>query len=137
MQKTVNAIQYPFAIDGGLGQLAIESDYGEHVEQLMKQVLFTNPGERINRPDFGCGIRRMVFAPNSPESASLAQVTIYQALEKWLGPLIKVDSEANIADLSLSASLDRGFDTTFLEYPLSVDVPIDFMKLPQVDPIGS
>jgi len=91
MQKTVYAIDYPFAIDRGLGQLAIEHDYAEHVEQLMKQVLFTNPGERINRPDFGCGIRRMVFAPNSTESASLAQVTIYQALGKWLRTLIKVD----------------------------------------------
>lgn len=106
MQKTVNAIQYPFAIDGGLGQLAIESDYGEHVEQLMKRVLFTNPGERINRPDFGCGIRRMVFAPNSPESASLAQVTIYQALEKWLGPLIKVDQvEVNAVEETLNIKI--------------------------------
>lgn len=91
MQKTVYAIDYPFAIDGGLGQLALQTDYAEHVEQLMKQLLFTNPGERINRPDFGCGIRRMVFAPNSQQSASLAQVTIYQALEKWLSTVIKVD----------------------------------------------
>jgi len=91
MQKTVYAIEYPFAIDRGLGRLAIQADYAEHVEQLMKQLLFTNPGERVNRPDFGCGIRRMVFAPNSQESASLAQVTIYQALEKYLGTVIRVD----------------------------------------------
>ena len=91
MQRTVHAIDYPFAIDSGLGQLAIETDYAEHVEQLIKQVLFTNPGERINRPEFGCGIRRMVFAPNSQEAASLAQVTIYQALEKWLNTVVKVD----------------------------------------------
>jgi phage baseplate assembly protein W len=94
MQKTVYAIDYPFAVDSGLGQLAIESDYAEHVEQLMKQLLFTNPGERINRPDFGCGIRRMIFAPNSTESANLAQVAIYQALEKWLSDVIKVDEVA-------------------------------------------
>ena len=91
MQKTVCAFQYPIAIDAGLGRLTVQTDYAEHVEQLIKQVLFTNPGERINRPDFGCGIRRMVFAPNSQGSASLAQVTIFQALEKWLGVLIKVD----------------------------------------------
>jgi phage baseplate assembly protein W len=91
MEKTVYAIDYPFAIDGGLGQLAVQTDYAEHVEQLMKQLLLTNPGERVNRPDFGCGIRRMVFAPNSQESASLAQVTIYQALETWLSSVIKVD----------------------------------------------
>ena len=91
MQRAVSAIDYPIAIDGGLGRLAMQIDYAEHVEQLMKQLLFTNPGERVNRPEFGCGIRRMVFAPNSQESASLAQVTIYQALEKWLSSVIKVD----------------------------------------------
>jgi phage baseplate assembly protein W len=91
MQKTVYAFDYPLAIDTGLGRLAVQTDFAEHVEQLIKQVLYTNPGERINRPDFGCGIRRMVFAPNSQESASLAQITIYQALEKWLGSLIKVE----------------------------------------------
>ena len=91
MQKNVYAIEYPFAVDEGLGRLAVQTDFATHVEQLMKQVLFTNPGERINRPDFGCGIRRMVFAPNSQESASLAQVTIFQAMEKWLGTLVKVN----------------------------------------------
>ena len=91
MQKRVYAFEYPFAIDAGLGRLAVQTDYAKHVEQLIKQVLLTNPGERVNRPDFGCGIRRMVFAPNSEDSASLARLTIYQALEKWLGPLIKVD----------------------------------------------
>ena len=61
-----------------------------YVEQMIRQVLFTNPGERINRPDFGCGIRRMVFAPNSDVSANLTQVIINQALERWLGTLIEV-----------------------------------------------
>ena len=91
MPKLITAIRYPFAVDTGLGRLAQENDYPAHVEQLMRQVLFTNPGERINRPDFGCGIRRMVFAPNSESSASLTQVTVFQALEKWLGNLIEVD----------------------------------------------
>ncbi len=91
MQKNVYAVEYPIAVDKGLGQLALQTDFAAHVEQLMKQVLFTDPGERINRPDFGCGIRRMVFAPNSQESASLAQVTIFQAMEKWLGTLVKVN----------------------------------------------
>ena len=57
----------------------------------MKQVLFTNPGERINRPDFGCGIRRMVFAPNSDVTANLSQVMINQSLEKWLSTVIEVN----------------------------------------------
>lgn len=91
MNTPISSIHYPFAIDAGIGRLAEETDYATHVEQLIKQVLFTAPGERINRPDFGCGLRRMVFAPNSDVTASLTQVTIFQALEKWLDTLITVD----------------------------------------------
>lgn len=95
MPESFSSIHYHFGIDKGLGRLSVEENYAEHVEQMIKQVLFTNPGERINRPDFGCGIRRMVFAPNSEVSASLTQITVYQALEKWLGNLIDV-SQVNV-----------------------------------------
>src|SRR3954454_15137096 len=90
MNQQIHSIHYPFAIDKGLGTLAEEPDYSQHVEQMIKQILFTNPGERINRPDFGCGIRRMVFAPNSDVTANVTQVMIHQALEKWMGNLIEV-----------------------------------------------
>lgn len=98
MEKPITSVRYPFAVDAGLGQLALESDYEEHVEQLILQVLFTNPGERINRPDFGCGLRRMVFAPNSEATASLVQVTVVQALEEWLSDVIDV-SEVTVKAL--------------------------------------
>ena len=91
MAKPITAIHYPFGVDTGLGRWAVESHYAAHVEQLMRQVLLTNPGERMNRPDFGCGLRRMVFTPNTEATASLTQVSIYQALDKWLGRLIEVD----------------------------------------------
>ena len=91
MNNKTHSIHYPFAIDKGFGNLAEETDYRRHVEQMMKQVLFTNPGERINRPDFGCGIRRMVFAPNSDVTANLSQVIINQALERWMGTVIEVN----------------------------------------------
>ena len=91
MPTTFPSIKYPFAVDAGRGRLAEEEDYAEHVEQLMMQVLFTAPGERINRPDFGCGVKRLVFAPNSAVTAALAQVTIFQSLTKWLGSAITVD----------------------------------------------
>jgi uncharacterized protein len=91
MNNKIHSIHYPFAIDKGFGKLAEEDDYDRHVVQLIKQVLFTNPGERINRPDFGCGIRRMVFAPNSDVSANLSQVIINQSLEKWMGTVIELN----------------------------------------------
>ncbi|MEO1625051.1 MAG: GPW/gp25 family protein [Bacteroidota bacterium] len=91
MSTHIHSIRYPFAIDRGIGSLAEENNYDRHIEQMIKQVLFTNPGERINRPDFGCGLRRMIFAPNNNINANLLQVTVFQSLEKWLGNLIQVE----------------------------------------------
>jgi len=92
MSQPFTSIRYPIAIDASLGRLQEETDYAAHVEQLIKQVLFTSPGERINRPDFGCGVKRMVFAPNDEVVASLAQVTILEALKRWLDPVITVNT---------------------------------------------
>jgi phage baseplate assembly protein W len=90
MNAPFTSIRYPVAIDAALGRLQQEVDYAAHVEQLIKQLLFTSPGERINRPDFGCGIKRLVFAPNSDVSASLLQISAFEALQRWLDPVIKV-----------------------------------------------
>jgi hypothetical protein len=94
----IHALRHPLAIDAGRGEVAREPLYAEHVEQMMLQVLFTAPGERANRPDFGCGLRRMVFAPNSEAAASLLKVQVRQALDKWLGTLIRVDDVSTRAD---------------------------------------
>jgi phage baseplate assembly protein W len=97
MSTPFTSIKHPFAVDVGRGRLAEEENYAKHVEQMMLQVLFTAPGERINRPDFGCGVKRLVFAPNSEVSAALAQVTIFQALNKWLGTAITVNDVKALA----------------------------------------
>ena len=91
-------INYPISIDRGLGKLSEEPDYEEHVKNLMMQVLLTNPGERINRPDFGCGIKQMIFAPNSQITADLAKITILQALDEWLGSVIDTNEVVNLID---------------------------------------
>jgi len=106
MNELIHSIRYPFAIDSGMGILAEENDYERHVVQLIKQVLFTNPGERVNRPDFGCGLRQLVFAPNSDLSASMLQVMVFQSLEKWLGTVIGVEAvEAKAQDEKLIVSI--------------------------------
>jgi phage baseplate assembly protein W len=91
MSAPFTSIRHPFAVDAGRGRIAEEESYAQHVEQMMMQVLFTAPGERVNRPDFGCGVRRLVFAPSSEVSATLAQVTIFESLQRWLGSTITVD----------------------------------------------
>ena len=92
MNPATESVRYPIAIDANAGRLAQEPLYAQHVEQMIKQVLFTSPGERINRPDFGCGLRRMVFAPNSDVTAQLLQILVLQSLERWMGSVIVVDS---------------------------------------------
>ncbi len=91
MADPVRRIRYPFAVDAAAGRLAEEPDYDAYVRQLIRQVLLTAQGERINRPDFGAGVRRMVFAPNSQGTASLAETFVYQALTTWLPSVIKVE----------------------------------------------
>jgi phage baseplate assembly protein W len=62
----------------------------DHVRQMIELLLFTNPGERVNRPDFGSGLLQLLFAPNSPELAAALQFTVQAALDRWLGDLIEV-----------------------------------------------
>ncbi len=98
MKQAFTSIRYPFAIDTALGRVAQETNYAAHVEQLIKQVLLTSPGERINRPDFGCGVKRLVFAPAGDVAATLAQTSVYQALTKWLPNAIAVNEVTARAD---------------------------------------
>ena len=91
MADAVQRIHFPFGINAAVGRLQQEPDYDAYIVQLIKQVIFTGPGERINRPDFGAGVRRLLFAPNSIGTASLAQTMIFQALDTWLGTVIRVD----------------------------------------------
>lgn len=84
------SLRFPFAIDANRGRVAQEIDYDEHIEQLVMQTLLTAPGERINRPELGCGVKRLVFAPGGEVAATLAQTSVFQALNKWLSPAIKV-----------------------------------------------
>jgi uncharacterized protein len=82
-------LNFPFHFDGR-GRTADAGD-AEHVRQLIEQVLFTAPGERVNRPTFGCGLRQLVFQPNSDELATASQFVIQSALNQWLGDVIQVE----------------------------------------------
>jgi phage baseplate assembly protein W len=91
MAEPIEAFHFPFQTDAVGGRLLKEVNYERYVAQLIRQVLLTAPGERVNRPTFGAGLRRMVFSPASETTATLLQTTVFQALDTWLGQLIKVD----------------------------------------------
>jgi len=81
-------IDFPFHFDGR-GKTAL-TDTDEHIRDMIEQFLFTNAGERVNRPNFGSGLLQLIFAPNSPELAATIQFTVQAGLQQWLGDLIEV-----------------------------------------------
>jgi hypothetical protein len=83
-------LDHPFAIDGR-GRTR-DTGHDDHIRDLIFQVLFTSPGERVNRPDFGCGLRQLVFAPNSDVLATATQFLVHGALQRWLSDVIVVDA---------------------------------------------
>jgi phage baseplate assembly protein W len=88
--------RYPFQFDAR-GRTA-SADSAEHIRQMIEQLLFTNPGERVNRPDFGSGLQHVVFAPNSPELAAAIQFNVQGAIQRHLGDLIEVQSLSVVSE---------------------------------------
>ena len=82
-------IGYPFRIDGS-GRTVAERD-PDHIRHMIEQVLFTVPGERVNRPDFGSGLMQLVFGAPNDELVAATQFLIQGSLLKWLGDLIDID----------------------------------------------
>jgi uncharacterized protein len=83
-------IDYPFHFDGRGRTAQTRSE--DHIRDMIEQVLFTSPGERVNRPTFGSGVMQLLFAPNNDALASATQLTVQGALQQWLGDLILVES---------------------------------------------
>jgi len=81
-------VNYPFQFDSRGFTAGANDD--DHVRQMIEQMLFTNPGERVNRPDFGSGLLQIVFAPNSPELAAALQYSVKAGLQKYLGDVISL-----------------------------------------------
>lgn len=81
-------LDYPLHFDCK-GRTAATGE-ADHVRDMIEQVLFTNPGERVNRPDFGSGLLQLVFEPGSPELAATVRFTLIAALQRWLSDLIEV-----------------------------------------------
>lgn len=104
-------IAYPFRFDA-IGRVATTPPPA-HLEQLIAQVLFTNPGDRVNRPDFGSGLARLVFDPLSDELLSAVEVTVKASLVRWLNDIlqiIEVDLTAEQSQLRIAVSYKANDD---------------------------
>lgn len=105
-------VNFPFQFDGRGRTL---DPQGDDLRQLVEQVLFTSPGERVNMPDFGSGLLQLPFAPTSMEMAAATQFTVQAALQKWLSAYVKV--------IAVVASAQDSVLTVSVTYsPLNTDV---------------
>jgi phage baseplate assembly protein W len=101
-------LDFPFALDER-GRSA-RADADDHIRDMIYLTLFTSPGERANRPEFGCGVKQLVFAPLSDALAAATEQLIHGALIRWLDPVIsleKVSATANEATLEIKVSYVR------------------------------
>ena len=106
-------ISFPYQFDG---RGRTEDPGGDYLRELVEQVLFTSPGERVNLPDFGSGLLQLPFAPNSMEMVAATQFSVQSALQKWLSAYIKVQSVVAQAD-------DATLTVTVTYAPLDTGVP--------------
>lgn len=91
-------LRFPYSIDR-TGRTAGPRDHAAHVRQLIEQVLFTAPGERVNRPTFGTGVKQLVFEPAGEQMLAATQHLVRGALQQWLAAYIEVqDVEVSAAD---------------------------------------
>jgi phage baseplate assembly protein W len=98
---TRNDLAFPFRIAAGSGQAA-QATYQDHVDQLIRQVLLTDPGERVNLPQFGAGLRRLLFAPLTSSLAATTKLVVSQSLTQWIPDQIVVQ------DVTVTTSLQNG-----------------------------
>ena len=97
-------VSYPLTV-GPDGRIAL-AENDAHIEQMIEQVLFTDMGERVNRPDFGCGLSNLVFEPFNSELAAVTQALVRGSLLKWLGDLIQIEAlTIKVEDATLTITI--------------------------------
>jgi Bacteriophage baseplate protein W len=107
---------YPLRIDGG-SQQAAHAPYAAHVGQMVEQVLLTAPGERVDLPQFGCGLRQLVFAPMQGSLDTALKLQVTQSLNQCLAGIIQV-STVDVTTSADDAALAEGTVQVTVTYTL-------------------
>jgi phage baseplate assembly protein W len=102
---------FPFRIDPASQQTA-QAGYAAHVDQMVRQLLLTSPGERVNLPEFGCGLRALVFAPRTDALAATVRLRVIQGLDQWLAGVV------NVAEVAVGAASSPGTLEVTVSYTL-------------------
>ena len=83
----------PYRVDGS-GRTAMTGDMRRHARDLIEAVLFTTPGERVNRPDFGSGLLDMLFDTNNQALETAADFLIQSAIQRHLSEVLTISQLA-------------------------------------------
>jgi len=113
---------FPFQINGASQQTA-EASYAAHVDQMVRQVLLTSPGERVNLPQFGCGLRSLVFAPDSETLAATVKLRVIHGLDQWLSGVVTV-ADVAVGSAAEPGTLEVTVRYTLVETQASQDVTV-------------
>jgi phage baseplate assembly protein W len=117
-------IAFPYQLDSR-GTTATAASADDHIAQLLEQLLFTRPGERVNRPGFGCGLLDLVFSPTSPEVAAALSITVSGAVQQWLGDVVQIQSvDVTSAPGQLQVLLTYLVVATATPSSLALSVPV-------------
>jgi phage baseplate assembly protein W len=113
-----NDYAHPLRVDAASHQVA-RVDYPHHVSQLLKQLLLTSPGERVCLPEFGCGLRRLVFAPQSDALLATVRIQVQQSIARWLADQVElIDVEVVSGATTPGSGLDEGAMLITVTYSL-------------------
>jgi uncharacterized protein len=107
-------LAYPLWVDT-TSQHTAQAAYPAHVEQMVRQLLLTSPGERVNLPQFGCGLRALVFAPMSDALAATVQLRVLQAINQWLAGIVTA-AEVAVVTSNQNTALQPGTLQVTLTY---------------------
>ncbi|PKN93778.1 MAG: phage baseplate protein [Chloroflexi bacterium HGW-Chloroflexi-6] len=121
-----NGLNFPLRTDAR-GQVALVTG-AEDIEQSIRIILGTRPGERVMRPTFGCRAHELLFEPRSAAAASLMQEYVHQSLRMW-EPRIEVknvnvvfdDSNPGALLAEIEYSIKATHDTRSIVYPFFIE----------------
>lgn len=99
------AAAFPYHLDPAGRTASVTGD--DYVRQLLEQLLLTSPGERVNRPDFGCGLLGVVFEPAAALPDGLT-ATISASVMQWLADVLDLDA-VDVALAETTLSVDIGY----------------------------
>ena len=108
---------HPLRIDAASHQIA-RADYPHHVSQLVKQLLLTSPGERVCLPEFGCGLRRLVFAPQSDALTATVRIQVQQSIDRWLADQVELIDVEVVSGATPGSGIDEGAMLITVSYSL-------------------